>query len=186
MIHAYTRGGSMTDRSPDPTRVEAAELDPGSEHYPDLLRVRAYWDGKRQGRFAPRRADIDPADLVDSLPRIMLADVLPEPLDFRYRLSGTSISNVHGKEMTGKSPRDLPPAAYGALIYNHYCEAVRRREPLLHLIIFDGDQQSRSYARMLLPLSEDGRAVTMLMAVDSKEQNTQALKAYFTEIMRGS
>jgi hypothetical protein len=53
MIHPYTRGGSMTDRSPDPTRVEAAELDPGSEHYPDLLRVRAYWDGKRADRFAP-------------------------------------------------------------------------------------------------------------------------------------
>lgn len=175
----------MTHRSPEPTRVEAVELDPASEHYPDLLRVRAYWERKRQGRFAPRRADIDPADLVDSLPRIMLVDVLPEPLDFRYRLSGTSISNVHGREMTGKSPRDLTPAAYGALIHDHYCEAARRRAPLLHLIVLDGDQRSRSYARLLLPLSEDGSAVTMLMAVDSKEQNTQALKAYFTEIMRG-
>src|SRR5260221_6895446 len=105
MIHPCTRGGSMTDRSPDPTRVEAVELDPGSEHYPDLLRVRAYWDGKGQGRFAPRRADIDPADLVDSLPRIMLADVLAEPLDFRYRLSGASISNSHGKAVNGKTPR---------------------------------------------------------------------------------
>ena len=166
--------------------VEAVDLDPATDRYPDLLRVLTYWERKRADRFAPSRADIDPADLLDVLPRVMLADVIQEPLDFRYRLSGTSISNVHGKEMTGKSPRDLPPAAYGALIYDHYCEAVRRREPLLHLIIFDGDQQSRSYARLLLPLSEDGSAVTMLMAVDSKEQNTQALKAYFTEIMRGS
>jgi hypothetical protein len=174
----------MTDRSPEPTRIAAVELDPASEQYPDLLRVRAYWERKREGRFAPRRADIDPADLVDNLPRIMLADVLPEPLDFRYRLSGTSISNVHGKEMTGKSPRDLTPPAYGALIYDHYCESVRRREPLLHVIVFDGEQRSRSYARLLLPLSENGSAVTMLLAVDSKEQNTQALKAYFTETMR--
>jgi hypothetical protein len=174
----------MTGRSPEPTRVEAVELDPACEHYPDLLRVRAYWERKRQGGFAPRRADIDPADLVDSLPRIMLADVLPEPLDFRYRLSGTAISNVHGKELTGKSPRDLTPAAYATLIYDHYCEAVRRREPLLHLIVLDSEQRSRSYVRLLLPLSEDGTTVTMLMAVDSKEQNTQALKAYFTEVMR--
>jgi hypothetical protein len=174
----------MTDQSPEPPRVEAVELDPASEHYPDLLRVRAYWERKRLGSFAPRRADIDPADLVDILPRMMLADVLPEPLDFRYRLSGTRISDVHGKEMTGKSPRDLMPAAYGAMIYDHYCEAVRRREPLLHFIVLDSDKRSRSYVRLLLPLSEDGSAVTMLMAVDGKEQNTQALKAYFSEIMR--
>jgi len=170
---------------PASTRVEAVELDSSNRDYPDLLRVRVYWESKRGGRFAPRRADIDPTDLVDNLSRIMLADVIAEPLDFRYRLSGTAISNMHGKEMTGKGPRDLKPAAYGALIYDHYCQAVRRREPLLHVIALDGDQRLRSYARLLLPLSEDGSTVTMLMAVDSKEQDAQALKTYFIEITRG-
>lgn len=167
------------------SRVEAVELDAGSERYPDLQRVRAYWTARREARFAPRRADIDPADLVEVLPRIMLADVLSEPLDFRYRLSGTGITDVHSKNMTGKSPRELMPAAYGALIHDHYCLAVHRREPLLHLIVLDTRERSRSYARLLLPLSEDGSAVTMLLTVDSKEQNTRALKDYFAEIMRG-
>jgi hypothetical protein len=168
------------------SRVEAVELDPTTELYPDLQRVRAYWTGKRQARFAPRRADIDPADLVAVLPRVMLADVMTNPsLDFRYRLSGTAITDVHNKNLTGKSPRDLMPAAYAALIYEHYCEAVHRREPLLHLIVLDTIERSRSYARLLLPLSEDGNAVTMLMAVDSAEQNTRALKDYFAELMRG-
>ena len=176
---------STVQQPPAPIRVEAVELDSSNEHYPDLLRIRAYWEGKRRGRFAPRRADIDPGDLVDSLPRIMLTDVIAEPLDFRYRLSGTAIANMHGKEMTGKGPRDLKPAAYGALIHDHYCQAVRRREPLLHVIVFDGDKKSRCYARLLLPLSEDGSTVTMLMAVDSKEQDAQALKTYFSEIARG-
>ena len=168
-----------------PSRVEAVELDPTSERYPDLQRVRTYWAERRQGRFAPRRGDIDPADLVAVLPRIMLADVVAEPLDFRYRLSGTAISDVHHKNMTGKSPRDLMPAAYAALIHGHYCEAVRRREPLLHLILLDTVERSRSYARLLLPLSEDGNTVTMLLTIDSAEQNTRALKDYFAEITRG-
>ncbi len=176
----------MLPRSPsNASRVEAVELDSRTDRYPDLARVRAYWDGKRGNRFAPRRADIDPADLVEVLPRIMLADVRPEPLEFRYRLTGTGIADVHGSEHTGKSPRDLTPAAYGALIHAHYCEAVRRREPLLHLIVLDTDERSRSYARLLLPLSEDGISVTMLMTVDSKEQNTRALQEYFAKISRG-
>src|SRR5258708_31505129 len=159
--------------SRDAGRMHAIELDPACDRFPDLLRVRAYWDGKCQGRFAPCRSDIDPMDLVEALPRIMLADVLADPLDFRYRLSGTAISNVHGREMTGKSPRDLVPPAFGALIHEHYCLAVERRQPLLHQIMLDRDDTARSYARLLLPISEDGSSVTMLMAVDSKEQDTQ-------------
>ena len=167
------------------SRVEAVELDPTSERYQDLRRVHVYWKDRCQARFAPRRADIDPADLVAVLPRIMLADVLTDPLDFRYRLSGTAITEVHSLNLTAKSPRDLMPIAYGALIHNHYCQAVSRREPLLHLIVLDTVERSRSYARLLLPLSEDGCAVTMLMAIDSVEQNTRALRDYFAEIMRG-
>jgi hypothetical protein len=164
----------------DAEQVEALELDPTTDRYPDLQRVLAYWQRKRGGRLAPSRTDIDPAELVAVLPRIMLADVLSDPLDFRYRLSGTGIRNIHGNDMTGRSPRTLEPPAYGALIFAHYCEAVRRREPLLHLIVLDAYQRSRSYARLLLPLSSDGEHITMLMAVDSKEQNTQALKDYFS------
>src|SRR5712692_1363843 len=186
MILAMSYGGSMFDPVilRETGRVEAVELDLASDAYPDLARVHAYWAQKRQARFAPRRADIDPADLIENLPRIMLADVLTEPLDFRYRLSGTGITDVHSKNMTGKSPLDLMPPAFGELIYGHYCAVVGRREPMLHLIVLDIDQRERSYARLLLPLSEDGGSVTMLMAVDSKEQNTRALKDYFAAVMR--
>jgi hypothetical protein len=177
----------MRSTPPRPaSRVEAVELDVRSDDYPDLARVLAYWEGKRGERFAPSRADIDPADLVEVLPRIMLADVLREPLDFRYRLSGTGIAGVHGKDQTGKRPRELTPLAYGALIHEHYCDAVRRREPLLHLVVLDTDERSRSYARLLLPLSADGSAVTMLMTVDSKEQNSRALKEFFAKLTGGS
>ena len=164
--------------------VEAIELDPRSSDYPDLVRVLDYWERKRGERFAPRRGDVDPADLLEALPRMMLADVRAEPLDFHYRLSGTGIADVHGQEMTGKGPRDLAPPALAALIHDHYCEAVRRREPLLHLVVLDTLERSRSYARLLLPLSEDGERVTMLMAVDSKEQNTRSLKDFFLKVTR--
>lgn len=150
-----------------------------------MSRILAYWEDKRGRSFAPRRADIDPIDLVEALPRIMLVDVLPSvPLDFRYRLSGTGICDVHGVNHTNKRPRDLMPPEYGALIHAHYSDCVERRVPLLHLIVLDIDDRELSYARLLLPLSEDGTTVTMLMATDSKEQNSRALKDYFSAISR--
>jgi hypothetical protein len=151
-----------------------------------LAQLHTYWEQKRGERFAPRRADIDPSDLVAALPRIMLVDVIPAvPVDFRYRLSGTGICDVHGTNHTRMRPRDLKPPPYGALIHEHYADCVQRRVPLLHLVVLDIDDRELSYARLLLPLSEDGVAVTMLMAIDSKEQNTRALKEYFTEVSRG-
>ncbi|WP_119305087.1 PAS domain-containing protein [Dongia deserti] len=99
--------------------------------------TRSNTTGKRQGRFAPSRSDIEPLDLVPILPRIMLADVIPDPLDFRYRLSGTAIADVHGTELTGLAPRDLKPSEYGRLIDGHYRQCVMERRPLMHLIMLD-------------------------------------------------
>lgn len=158
--------------------VACLDLELRDPLYPDLEEVLDYWDQKRGGRFAPSRADIQP-DLTRVLPRIMLADVLSDPLDFRYRLSGTGIANVHGTELTGLRPRDLEPADYGNLIDQHYRQCVMERRPLLHLIILDSLHRSRAYARLLLPLSSDSETVNMLVAVDSANQDIYALKEFF-------
>lgn len=165
-------------------RVEAVELDLAENRYPDLQRLLAYWTAKRQGRFAPRRLDIDPVDMVEVLPRIMLIDIEQAPLDFRYRLAGTGICALHGTDPTGSRPRDLRPAAYGSLIDRHYREAVIRRVPLLHLIVLDTFDRSRAYVRLLLPLSEDGVRVTMLLSVDCREQNGNPLRRFFEKLTR--
>jgi hypothetical protein len=162
-------------------RVDSLELTRDEElsPYADLLRVRDYWDRKRGARFAPRRADVHPADLIEALPRVMLADVLSDPLDFRYRLSGTAINEILSGEQTGKSPRDFSPPAFGAMIFEHYREACLRRRPLFHIVILETRERARTYARMLLPFSEDGNAVTMLMSVHSKEEDTRQLREFF-------
>lgn len=179
------RGSGHVELVDGTDRVAAVELDPTTDRYPDLTRVLAYWNRKRGSAFAPRRADIDPLDLVEALPRIMLADVAGTPPEFRYRLAGTAIGTIHGEDFTHRTPLDLKPAAFGRLIHEHYGAVVARRVPLMHLVMLDTLQKSRSYARLLLPLSENGQDVTMLMAVDSKEQNTSALRDYFAEIASG-
>src|SRR5215470_1900664 len=174
----------LADPAPRAARVASVELENEREwaSYEDLAQIRAYWDSKRNGAFAPRRADIDPADLKEFLPRIMLAEVSAgDPPDFRYRLSGTAINAILSSEQTGKRPRDLAPPAYGAMIHGHYCLAVARRAPVFHLVMLDSEERLLTYARLLLPLSEDGECVTMLIAVHSNKENTRALREFFLE-----
>jgi hypothetical protein len=170
----------MSARDLRGARVASVEIDGEREGYEDLTYIRTYWDAKRKDRFAPRRAEIDPADLKEFFPRIMLADVCSdEPLDFRYRLSGTGINAILSGEQTGKRPRDLDPPPYGAMIHDHYCLAVARREPVFHVVMLDSGARLLSYARLLLPLSEDGEAVTMRISVHSGTENTRALRKFF-------
>lgn len=156
--------------------IQAAKLDLEQDlsRYPDLCFALEYWQGKCAGRFAPARADIDPVEIPEVLPRVMLADVeagASGEVDFRYRLSGTGIRNVHGYDPTSLRPLDLTPPIYGQLIHAHYTAAVERRHPLAHIIVMVTNQKQRSYARIILPLSADGESVNMLMTVDSATQN---------------
>ena len=165
-----------------PARVASVELDREGDQarYDDLVQVQMYWDSKRENRFAPRRVDIDPADVKELLPRIMLVDVCQDgSLDFRFRLSGTAINTILNGELTGKRPSDLIPPAYGAMIHDHYCLAVRQRQPLVHIVTLDSYERSLTYVRLLLPLSEDGEHVTMLISVHSKHENARLLREFF-------
>ncbi|MEO3431148.1 PAS domain-containing protein [Pelagibius sp. CAU 1746] len=157
-------------------QIQAAKLDLARDlpRYPDLCRVLDYWKSKKAGRTMPARADIDPVEIPRLLPRVMLVDVESGPageLDFRYRLSGTGISNVHGYDATGLRPLDLKPTTYGKLIDAHYRAAAGDRAPLAHVIVLVTDKKHRSYARIILPLSDDGETINMLMTVDSETQN---------------
>lgn len=161
--------------------IDAVELDLDRDRYPDLAFVLGYWRSKCRGRFAPARGDIDPGEIVSILPRVMMADVSYDPLDFRYRLAGTGIRSIHGEELTSKRARDLAPPDFGRMIHDHYELAVARRAPMLHLLRLDVDNAERSYGRMILPLSEDAQRVDRLMIAESHEQNTHELRTFFEQ-----
>lgn len=142
----------------------------------------AYWQRKCANIFAPSRIQIDPTEIPEFLPRITLCDVLVNPLTFRYRLSGTEICNMHGVELTHKSVLDLKPPVYGALLHTHYTECYVRKRPFQHAIQFLNPERAYTYVRLLLPLSLDGRAVDMLMTLDSVVGDRKELRMLFEEL----
>lgn len=163
-------------------RVDAVEVrldDPGLE--PDLKFALDYWLRKRAGRLAPRRADIDPIEITALLPRVTLVDVSIDPVDFRYRLAGTGLFKLHGTELTNKRAFDLEPPVYGALIHRLYGEALARRAPVVHRVLIECETRRSAYARVILPLSEDGVVINRLMTVESYADAAQDLYDCFEE-----
>lgn len=168
----------------DDVLVRSVELGLQGElrQYPDLVDILAYWSGKRGGRRFPGRGDIDPVEIPRFLPRIMLADVSRDPLDFHYRLVGTGICDIHWFDFTRLTPRELEPPEYGRLVWDDYVAIVGRGEPVAHVVIFESPRKIRYYARIVLPLAADGETIDMLMIVDSREQNTNELKDMFEAV----
>ena len=76
---------------------------------PRIRRFHDYWNGKRGGRPMPSRADIDPAEIKDLLPGIILIDVAHDPLKLTYRLVGTNEVQARGSDPTGQ---DVAVAIY--------------------------------------------------------------------------
>lgn len=141
----------------------------------------AYWRAKKGDRDFPSRVDIDPLDFTRALPRVMMAEVTADPLEFRYRVAGTGLFAMHGQELTGKLAHELEPPEFGALIHRHYVEVIERRIPILHGIELTVNYLATSYARIILPLSSDGKAIDRLMTCEAHEDHDHALQKFFQE-----
>ncbi len=162
----------------------AGDLERDLPLFPDLVRVLEYWDAKRGSRAMPSRDDLDPPEMVEFLPRIMLADVERQPLRFRYRLCGTGICHVHPGNATRLAADELQPPAYGALVHAQYQDVLRTGRPALHLNVFDDQNRYRSYAHLILPLSRGGAAIDMIMTVDSEAQDQAKMMNLLAQLQR--
>lgn len=67
-----------------------------------LVEIRDYWIDLKQSRLMPTKQQFNPAAIVRHLPHVVLVDVFQEPLRFRYRLLGTKITELAGRNSTGK------------------------------------------------------------------------------------
>jgi hypothetical protein len=75
--------------------------DEKARSHPKLHRLSAYWSGKCRGGRLPARADIDPVEIPDILPYVVLWDVVDGGRDFRIRLAGTRFEAAHGRSLRG-------------------------------------------------------------------------------------
>ena len=146
-----------------------------------IRRTWNYWTEKRGRRLMPARSDIDPAEIRDLLPYLVLTEVLSVPPFLRYRLVGTKQVAIRGHDPTGQPVR-------GNHIGHHMDDRISDIEAevlLNYRIVTEGRRFVYSYRRvagpdaasgsfglkpvtgsgtLLLPLSSDGETVDMIFS----------------------
>lgn len=131
-----------------------------------LERALDYWDSKRGGRHMPARRDIDPLEMADLLPNVVLVDVQREPLDFRYRLIGTAIVARLGHDDTGARFSALPQQSAGSPIWEAASRIVGEKRPIVSHFSYVGiNRWVSNYRDLSMPLSEDDDHVNMIFRV---------------------
>ena len=135
---------------------------------PRLRQVNDYWRCKAAGGAMPRRADIDPTEIPNLLPDVMLVDVLPQGR-YRYRLIGTENALAQGMNATGRYLDEvLPGREYKAHVIALYDECVGSRRALYSECLFmapDRRAPERHTKVLFMPLAGDGETVDMVFVM---------------------
>tara|TARA_R110002167_G_scaffold244516_5_gene450021 strand:- start:232 stop:720 length:489 start_codon:yes stop_codon:yes gene_type:complete len=145
------------------------ELDPDLNVVsPLLLNGLEIWRQARGMAAMPARRDFDPVRLpLELLPHILLVDVeyLPEPR-FRWRLIGTYITDMIGRDSTGRYWDEIYDANVLAAISKGPRWVLEHRRPIRSLgtAPVHGRAHRRS-ENLDMPLSSDGEKVDMLLVI---------------------
>jgi hypothetical protein len=126
-----------------------------------------YWRGCARGDGLPSRAHINPAAISSLLPGVSLIEAGRTPEQCIYRVAGTRLREILGREVTGKPVFDLnfgDKRDYWLDVFN---KVIRDGIPMQGAVkgpVLDRDHIVLFWMR--LPLSDDGRTVNKVLCHD--------------------
>ena len=147
--------------------------------HPHFRRVHDYLQAKAPPGQLPGRQHIEPMELRDVLPYVMLVDVLPQPQArprYRIRLVGTQVAAVQGEDATGKYVEQVLDK--GTDVIAAYGEILVTRQPQHRSgMVATTGREHVNYERVAFPLATDGEHVDMLLFVFAIEAPKPAPRA---------
>jgi hypothetical protein len=132
-------------------------------------RLADYLAAKAPPGKLPGRKHIDPLELADLLPWLMLIDVIPQTSGeprYRIRLVGTEVVAIQGSDGTGKFVEEVLTGSEGSDVIRRYGEILRTHEPQYRRgTVAATGREHVPYERIVFPLANDGERVDMLLFV---------------------
>lgn len=148
----------------DPAMSGSATVDPSTwnQRSRDFL---SYWQDRRPGPgILPARRHIDPAELKPFLPNVWLLDIQHAPFRARYRVIGTHLVDITGRDLTGLWIDEIGADA-AARIYPSLQRVAELRAPV-HFrgqAFYNNADRVRIVEYVLLPLAANGHDVDMVL-----------------------
>jgi hypothetical protein len=139
-----------------------------------LERLLAYWCRQRGARTMPRRGDIDPADIVELLPHIMMVEMVGAPPRPRYRLVGTAIVEFAQFDFTNQFADELMfQDTAGTDWAGDYHRVAAARTPGFGVSRWLPANSTPHWIEYLIcPLSRDGETVGRFISIEDYEPLT--------------
>jgi len=174
----------LTSEMPHPgfatTNVEIEEIPLLEVTIQSALTFLAHWESLRQGRLAPSWSEFDLLALgTEPVSRMMVVDVLTDPLRLKYRFWGTANVKVKGVEMTGRFVEDFP-GRRAAIATEEYHRVISEQRPMAFLdrLVLPGASGGRFSSRaafdqviLRLPLSDDGHQINHVISLANWERH---------------
>jgi len=137
-----------------------------------------YLAAKTPAGKLPGRQHIDPSELADLAPHIVLIDVAPQEtgkLRYRVRLMGTEVVEMMGKDLTGKYVGEVLPGPAADQLAHLYGNVLLTRAPQYRTGKFERPGREHvGYERVAFPLASDGENVDMLMLIFNRRLGESA------------
>ncbi len=131
---------------------------------PSMLQrdLHALWLSKRGSRPLPLRRAFDVIELRPWLGFLCLVDIEDQGRDFRYRIFGTRIATLIGRELTGRRLSEVDSGLRDGLRPG-YLEVARSGAPATFTPALHEAWRTIRLSELVLPLSIDGLGTNMLL-----------------------
>jgi PAS domain S-box-containing protein len=133
--------------------------------HPELVALRDLWTSMSPDDGPPRRTRFDLEVMKRWASHLSIAAVVPGGR-FHFRLYGTDLERVYGRDLTHCYLDELSPADLWSVIILHYQMVVQTRQPLFAPISISNGRWYSEVSRLLVPLSSDDCPVAFIMGAD--------------------
>jgi CheY-like chemotaxis protein len=134
-----------------------------------LRRMYDYWVEKAQGRPLPDRKDLDPTEIIDSLPHLSIIEAVGDKPRYRFRLLGTEVVAALGFNPTNQFIDETYEEEGVIFLGGLLGEVCAKARPLYAASAFKVGEEGISTERLLLPFSVGGgeaRQIVMAQTFD--------------------
>jgi hypothetical protein len=123
-----------------------------------------HWHVLRADRTLPQPADFDILDIPQLFGHLHVVEVYEgAPTRFRFRLFGTRIADLGGRDLTGRWVSDIPPPIWAAAVHTAFEQPLAVRMPCYSRSDESHDTRVVEMHRLACPFSNDGNNIDRLL-----------------------